>query len=202
MMAETRLLLVRHGSTEDFEAGRLQGQRRNGGLSALGRQQVARLAESLRGMKIVAIYSSDLARAAETAEILRGAVNAPLEYDPRLRELDFGQWEGKTRAELRTLYPNESFPMYAMPHVVTLYGGETLDALFTRTHAVYTDILAQHAGAQVMIVAHAHALSALMYGALGLPISETWAFGLEPAHTATLLISREGRAFLSRLNTL
>jgi broad specificity phosphatase PhoE len=196
MTTETRLLLVRHGATEDFEAGRLQGQRRNGGLSAAGRAQVERLAASLAGLKIAVIYSSDLARAAESAALLQREVQAPLRLDARLREADFGAWEGMRRAELQASYPDEPFPLYGVPYAAARYGGEPVDALFARARAAYTEIVAKHAGDQIMIVAHAHLLSAVIYNALGLSVGDRWALGLEPAHSALLLVGADGRAFL------
>jgi broad specificity phosphatase PhoE len=94
----TRLLLVRHGETDWNADGRLQGQT-DRPLSDFGRTQARQLAEELAGEELEAIYSSDLARARETAEILAEHVGLPVLLDPDLREKDWGTWEGLTAVE-------------------------------------------------------------------------------------------------------
>jgi broad specificity phosphatase PhoE len=94
----TTLLLVRHGETDWNADGRLQGQT-DRPLSDYGRRQARRLAGELEGEELEAIYSSDLARARETAEIVGGRLGLPVVLDPDLREKDWGTWEGLTAAE-------------------------------------------------------------------------------------------------------
>ncbi len=81
----TRLLLVRHGETDWNADGRLQGQT-DRPLSGFGREQARRLADELAAEDFEAIYSSDLARARETAEIVGARVGLPDMLDRRLRE--------------------------------------------------------------------------------------------------------------------
>ena len=94
----TRLLLVRHGETDWNAEGRLQGQT-DRPLSDYGRRQARRLADELESEEFQAIYSSDLARARETAEIVGHRLEIPVELDPDLREKDWGTWEGLTPVE-------------------------------------------------------------------------------------------------------
>jgi broad specificity phosphatase PhoE len=94
----TTLLLVRHGETDWNADGRLQGQT-DRPLSDYGRRQARKLAEALEGEELEAIYSSDLARARETAEIVGERLGLPVELDPELREKDWGTWEGLTAVE-------------------------------------------------------------------------------------------------------
>jgi 2,3-bisphosphoglycerate-dependent phosphoglycerate mutase len=94
----TTLLLVRHGETDWNADGRLQGHT-DRPLSDYGRQQAQQLAEELEGEEIAAIYSSDLARARETAEIVGERLALPVGLDPDLREKDWGTWEGLTSVE-------------------------------------------------------------------------------------------------------
>lgn len=94
----TRLLLVRHGETDWNAAGRLQGQT-DRPLSDHGRRQASRLADELVGEEVEAIYSSDLVRARETAEIVGRRLGVPVDLDPDLREKDWGTWEGLTVVE-------------------------------------------------------------------------------------------------------
>ena len=93
----TTLLLVRHGETDWNRLGRWQGHS-DTPLNARGREQARELAPQLDGVDVV--YSSDLARARETAEILAEELGADVRLDARLRERGFGAWEGLTAAEI------------------------------------------------------------------------------------------------------
>jgi broad specificity phosphatase PhoE len=94
----TELLLVRHGETDWNAEGRLQGQT-DRPLNDFGRRQARRLAEELADDRIEAIYSSDLARARETAAIVGERLGLPVTFDSDLREKDWGNWEGLTPIE-------------------------------------------------------------------------------------------------------
>jgi broad specificity phosphatase PhoE len=94
----TTLLLVRHAETDWNADGRLQGQT-DRPLSDFGRRQAQRLAGELESEEIEAIYSSDLSRTRETAEILGERLGLPVALDPELREKDWGTWEGLTAVE-------------------------------------------------------------------------------------------------------
>ena len=94
----TTLLLVRHGETDWNAEGRLQGHT-DRPLTDYGRRQAQQLAEELEREEIDAIYSSDLARARETAQIVGERLALPVELDPELREKDWGTWEGLTAVE-------------------------------------------------------------------------------------------------------
>jgi broad specificity phosphatase PhoE len=94
----TTLLLVRHGETDWNADGRLQGHT-DRPLSDFGRRQAQQLAAELEGDELEAIYSSDLTRARETAEIVGERLGLPVALDPDLREKDWGSWEGLTAVE-------------------------------------------------------------------------------------------------------
>ena len=100
-----RLTLIRHALTEWNVTGRFQGQT-DVPLSDDGRGQARQLAHYVRGLEADAVvFSSPLARARETAEI--AFPERPIRFDPRLAELDFGEFEGVTQLE------NESHPRWA-----------------------------------------------------------------------------------------
>ena len=109
----TTLLLVRHGETDWNADGRLQGHT-DRPLSDYGRRQARQLAdqlkdEELEDEELEAIYSSDLARARETAEIVGERLGLPVVVDPDLREKNWGTWEGLTSEErLRVELAGES----------------------------------------------------------------------------------------------
>jgi probable phosphoglycerate mutase len=98
------LHFVRHGQSEWNVAGRLQGQTSHPKLTALGRRQARAAAGELARMSsghepIERVLSSDLVRAAQTAEIIGVALGRPVELEPRLREQAMGTLEGLPSAQ-------------------------------------------------------------------------------------------------------
>jgi broad specificity phosphatase PhoE len=92
---EHAVLLARHGETDDNrEPLRFQGWR-DTPLNDTGRRQAAELAERLVDTGIVSLWSSDLSRATETAEIVGARLGLVATLDPRLREANRGRWEGR-----------------------------------------------------------------------------------------------------------
>ena len=91
----TTFYLIRHGETQANKAGILQGQL-DVPLSESGRRQARAVAEALSGVRLDAVYSSDLSRARETAEAIVEGRTCPLVLDRRLRELDMGAISGLT----------------------------------------------------------------------------------------------------------
>ena len=93
------LYLVRHGQTDWNLNGQIQGQS-DIPLNDTGRTQANNVADKLSRFNLEYIISSDLNRAAETAQIIGNKLNIRVEYDARLREYDFGTLTGMTRKRL------------------------------------------------------------------------------------------------------
>jgi len=91
----TKIILVRHGQTLWNNIGKYQGHT-DVPLSKTGIEQASKVAKRLKNDKITAIYSSDLKRAKQTAEIIALEHNLPVITNTRFREINFGVWEGKT----------------------------------------------------------------------------------------------------------
>jgi probable phosphoglycerate mutase len=100
----TRLVLVRHGQTAWNLQGRAQGHT-DVGLDDIGRAQARALAPLIAAMGPTALWSSDLARARETAGHLAEATGLEVRFDPRLREFDAGSRAGLTLAEFAEQFP-------------------------------------------------------------------------------------------------
>jgi broad specificity phosphatase PhoE len=145
----TTILLARHGETDWNREGRWQGWA-DPSLNGTGHDQARKLAEKLAGTDIDAVYSSDLRRALETAEILAAPHNLTVATDPGLREIDVGQWSGLTRDQIA-----ERFPLGNRP------GGETREQHSDRVLASVERIARAHPGERVLIVAHGGCLRAL-----------------------------------------
>lgn len=117
------LLLVRHGETEWNATHRWQGFT-GPPLNELGRQQAQELADKLRSTAIDAVYSSDAVRALETAEVVVAARGLEVQQDARLREVNFGEWEGLTRHEINERYSG-AFREWDACKLASPTGGET-----------------------------------------------------------------------------
>jgi broad specificity phosphatase PhoE len=150
----TRLTLVRHGHTEWNQLGRYQGHAPTP-LSARGLTQVSHLAEALAGdATIAAIYSSDLLRCRQTAMPIAAPHGLPVHTDPRFREMNYGNWQGLTAAELAEL-DAEHFSAYRRdPAHTQVPGGESQRLLAARVLAGLDDVLRAEAGRHVVLVSH------------------------------------------------
>ena len=95
-----KLVLTRHGRTEENDAGILQGHL-PGKLSEKGLLQAQKVALRLRDEAFDFVYSSDLARAADTTkEILKYHPSVPVEFTQELREIYLGEWQGRLKKDL------------------------------------------------------------------------------------------------------
>ncbi len=106
-MIETTILLVRHGETDWNRERRVQGHS-DRPLNSTGMAQAEALVEELADEPIDAVYSSDLARAFDTAQGVASARALHVQPLPELREKNFGTWEGLTDTEIRARFPQAS----------------------------------------------------------------------------------------------
>lgn len=109
-MSAARVLMLRHGQTDWNDAGRFQGSA-DIPLNAVGVEQAREVADTLAGEGISAIVSSDLQRAAVTAQILGERLGLPVVSDRRVREINVGRWEGLTREEIAATDPQHWVPI-------------------------------------------------------------------------------------------
>lgn len=141
-----KLLVTRHGETEGNVKGIRQGHR-PGVLTENGIKQARDLAEKLHNARIDFIYSSDLARAADTAkEIVKLHPDTPLILTEQLRERDFGEFTGTPVGSVDTTTPEN---------------GESIPEFYERTRQVLKELTEKHAGQTVLIVAHNGNLKAI-----------------------------------------
>lgn len=136
----TGILLARHGETNDNrQPMRFQGFR-DTPLNDTGRQQAHELAGKIAGEGITSLWSSDLSRARETAEIVGARIGLEPRLDPRLREASRGRWEGYTFEEIKQAEPDEfaawmrAGPSWRFP------GGESLQEQQDRVLAALSDV--------------------------------------------------------------
>lgn len=149
----SRLVLIRHGETDWNVEGRYQGQA-DPPLNEKGLAQSRQLAAELRGVGIEVLYTSPLLRARQTAEILAEDLGIPLHTEPRLMEINQGEWQTRLRAEIESLYPDLFGRWETEPWEVTPPRGEHLSQVQKRVDDAVDEILARHPGEKVGLVAH------------------------------------------------
>jgi broad specificity phosphatase PhoE len=183
-----RLVVVRHGQTDDNAAGIWQGHR-DSPLSDVGRDQARRAAPALAAYRPQLVVSSDLRRAHDTAAEVGAAAGMPVMLDPRLREVDVGQWQGMTSAEVRQRDPQLLAAMGRGEDVRRGRTGETVAELADRVGAALRDIAAElDAGRVAVVVCHGVSARCGVAALTGLPqmqaLQVLW--GLGNAHSAVL----------------
>jgi alpha-ribazole phosphatase/probable phosphoglycerate mutase len=175
-MERTRLFLIRHGQVEGFESKRYNGQK-NVPLTAHGRRQLDLVAERLAGVRLDAVWSSDLDRCRYGAERLAAPRGLPVTYSERLRELHAGDWEGLSWEDLQRLYPTEWQARLADIATYQIPGGESFQGAARRVRPELGRLLDSHPGQNVALVAHGGVNRIILLDALGAPLDKV--FSLE-----------------------
>jgi len=174
----TRILAIRHGETLWNVDSRIQGHL-DISLNDTGRWQAERLGLALKDEPIAAIYASDLSRAHDTALAVSRHTGVPVQAEPGLRERSFGEFEGRTFAEIETELPAQAQRWRQRDPTFTPAGGESLLMLEARVLSVAARLAAQHPGEQIALFAHGGVMDILYRAAtrLDLQAARTWALG-------------------------
>ncbi|MGO3023415.1 MAG: histidine phosphatase family protein [Brevibacterium sp.] len=152
------VLFWRHGQTDFNVAGRFQGQS-DVPLNDTGRAQAEQTARRLAELDPELIVSSDLSRAAVTSDSLARLVSREPLRDDRLRETAFGEWEGRTRAEVAETWPDE-LAEWASGADVSPPGGESRSQSGRRVADAISEIVGSTDAETIAIVAHGAVLRA------------------------------------------
>jgi broad specificity phosphatase PhoE len=158
--------LIRHGETDWNRNGRWQGQT-DVPLNAAGLAQAEILARRLAARRFDSLYSSDLQRAAQTAEIVGRAIGLRAALTPALREIDLGRWSGHTRMEIAQLFP-EDWRRLETDEDIARGGGETFAAFQGRLTAWLDGAARREAGRSLCAVTHGGCIRAVLLHACGL----------------------------------
>jgi broad specificity phosphatase PhoE len=149
----TTILLARHGETDWNAQRRVQGHS-DTPLNDTGRAQALALAETLDGAELDAVYSSDLARALDTAQVVAERKGLEVNVLPELRERHFGTWEGLTDREILERFPDAKSGSWG--------DGETKDEMRERVLAALRRIAGEHPAGRVLVVTHGGPVRALL----------------------------------------
>jgi broad specificity phosphatase PhoE len=183
-----RLVVVRHGETLDNASGVWQGHR-DSELSPVGRAQAEKAAPTLAAYDPELVVTSDLVRAHVTASYVAEASRITVQVDPRLREVDVGEWQGLTSAAVRERDPELLARMGRGEDVRRGRTGETVAELAARVRAALDDVIAQLSPGRVaVVVCHGVAARAGVASLVGLDQMQAQQvlWGLDNCHWAVL----------------
>ncbi len=190
-----KLYLVRHGETE-LNLKKVYYGRTDCGLTEKGKEQAASLRAAFADISLDIVLESPLKRAKDTADLLLGAKEVPRIEDERLKELDFGGWEGKSYLDLQgdPLYEQwcREWKTTCPPE------GECFLDLAKRVRDFYEDLL-NRAEEKVLIVAHHAVLQQLMACLLESEPESCWHYAFAQG-TYTVFEMHDGFAVLKGHN--
>ncbi|CAB1059569.1 Phosphoglycerate mutase (EC [Olavius sp. associated proteobacterium Delta 1] len=172
---KTTLLIIRHGETVWNAEHRFQGHG-DSPLTEIGRNQVAAIGRRLKAINFDTLISSDLGRTQETASIITDITGHDVELDRRLRERNYGVFEGLTVPQIREKHSevydqfNTDDPEYILP------GGESHRQHFRRNVAFFEELLTERFGTKVAVVAHGGVLDSIFRYVAGLPLEQPRCF--------------------------
>jgi broad specificity phosphatase PhoE len=194
-----RLILVRHGETPWNVTLQYQGQG-NVPLNERGREQARRAATRLTRYEVTALYSSDVVRAWETAELIGATLGLTPRSLPELREIDVGQWEGYTPEELYRRFPDHMAEYRRDPARTVRLGGESYAQLQTRALVALKQLEESHQiGDVIAAISHGGTIRALLCHVIGLDLGNFGRMWLDNGSLTELRLGRNGWR-LMRLN--
>lgn len=165
----TRVYLIRHGETEWNQNTPGYCGWTDIPLNAKGRSQAKALGRFFESVPLDRVLSSDFQRARHTAEAIAAHAGcAPVTIDARFRELNYGEWEGRTGEQLEAEDPDRFRAWKADPERVATPGGETLQQVLDRSAAALEEYVQRSPGGTLALVAHKTTVRLLLCWALGL----------------------------------
>lgn len=202
----TRLVLVRHGATDRTEQHRYAG-RADIPLSPAGQEQAAVLAARVARLvpTMAAVVSSPLSRCTATATAIAasagsaGAGEPPVVVEPDLIECDFGEWEGRTLAEIRAQWPDQLAAWLASASAAPP-GGESLQQLAKRVRRVGATLRDAYPELPVVVVSHVWPLKVMLRDALAAGDAFLHRLVLSPAGISVVDSYPEGAVAVRTVN--
>lgn len=152
-----KIYIARHGETDSNKAMRLQGQRTNDDLNALGVKQAEELAGKLANEKFDVIFTSPLIRAVHTAKIVAETIKTSIVESKDILERDFGIFSGKTWEEMKIISDSDTdfkAKDFAQEYDYRLYEGESVEDVKARLVKFIDTLKKDYADKKVFIIAH------------------------------------------------
>ena len=188
-----KLVIVRHGETEWNVQHRAMGQL-DSPLTPKGIQQARAIGNRLHRLKFTSLYSSDLGRAVQTANIIAEICAKKIMFDPELREWNMGIFQGLTVSEMHEKFPQERQDYEQIGDEYIIPEGESLDQCRDRGFRILNAIAKRHSNENlhenlaetgdetVVVVTHGCVLMGFFEMVLDLRSGNTWRFKLDNAN--------------------
>jgi alpha-ribazole phosphatase len=173
---ETVLWLLRHPEPEASARGRCYGSL-DVALSPDGIRQARSVAGRLAQEIFTAIYTSPRQRCTQAAQILAAGRTCPVETMAALRELDFGEFEGRTYNEIAATYPDLYQQWMERPTETQFPGGESLLDMRTRVIAATRELRSRHTGQSIALVTHGGVIRIILADSLGVDTANIFRIG-------------------------
>ncbi len=154
--------LLRHGQTQWNVLKKIQGSC-DSPLTATGREQTALWSQTVKNYQWQRIVASNLGRVRETVAILNRELRLPVTFDARLREQEWGDWEGMTLPAIEESYRQDLARRVALGWNFSAPGGETRQAVKERALAALVEAAEQWPGQKILIVCHQGVVKSLLY---------------------------------------
>jgi alpha-ribazole phosphatase len=166
----TRLYLVRHGELVTSKEWRYVGQM-DVELNDAGKQQIQNLSSRLSSEQIEMIFSSDLTRTIESAEIIGNKLEIINEPISELREINLGVWEGLTLEEIEESFPEDLVKRSEDIKDFRIINGESFSDVKKRVIPKLKDIIEGNVSKRILVIAHGGVNRIIIADALGLDIN-------------------------------
>jgi probable phosphoglycerate mutase len=169
MAMTLRLYLVRHGQT-DYSLSNMLCGTLDAPLNATGLAMAEAIGARYGSHPWAAIYASPMTRTRQTAAPTARIAGMEVQLEPGLREIAYGEWEGRAEADVAREQPERFAAWSAHPGRVSPPGGETAGDIATRAMAALDAIRARHSDGDVLVVSHKATLRVLLCALMGIDV--------------------------------
>jgi len=194
-----RVFLIRHGQVEWNAKNSYIGST-DLPLDHIGFKQADLLAQYLATREIAKVYSSDLLRARQTADVIATGLEIPLVLCRELRELSYGAWEGVSESEVARLYPDHYSRWLVEPFCVQIPEGEHLSEFQNRVLPAFQHIATENREDDIVIVAHKTANRLILAYLLGMDLNRYRQIGQNNACVNTVFVREDGSMSVETIN--
>ena len=175
---QTEIILIRHGTTAWNKDKKFQGTK-DIELNEDGIREAERLQDYFRNHSLDKIYTSDLKRASVTAETISVPHNLEVIPKNKLRELNFGLWEGLTYSEIRQKNPELSRKWFSDPTSVTIPEGEDMKSFSQRLRDCFNNIIKNNKNRKIMVVTHGGVIRVWLSILLDISLKTNWKLAID-----------------------
>lgn len=195
-----RIVLIRHGQTVWNRENRFRGQA-DPELDEVGLNQAVVTAQYVSTRwPVVAVYSSPLRRAIQTAKAVAEAHGLAAKPNDGLLDISFGEWQGLAVGEATRRYPSLLRTWFEAPQSMWFPAGESLVDVRARIVPAVEEIILRHPAESVALVSHTVAIRVLLCSVMGLGLEHFWHLGQDTCAVSVVETAPDGSYALAQLN--